>query len=74
MKSTTRLFQIQNDKFTAGFCVDKKNLVWRAAPILAWLEEKPLYFVDSYCKKRGWKLISLGTVDEDAARKASMPV
>lgn len=59
-----RLFQIKSPNFTAGFCVDAKNLVWRTAPIIKWLEEKPLYFVDSYCKKKGWELIYLGTPDD----------
>lgn len=62
-----RLFQVQAPHFTAGFCVDSKNIVWKAATILKWMEEKPLYFVDSYCKKKGWKLISLGTPDEAPA-------
>lgn len=50
------LFSVSSKYFTAGFCVDAKNTVWQAAPIIAWMKEKPLYVVQSYCKKRGWKL------------------
>jgi len=67
----TRLFQIEAPTFTAGFCVDKKNTVWKAAPILKWMEEKPLYFIDSYCKKKGWKLNSLGEVGGENTPKVS---
>ncbi len=67
----TKLFQIKSPTFVAGFCVDAKNLVWKAAPILKWLEEKPLYFVDSYCKKKGWELVSLGEVGNDKTPKVS---
>ena len=67
----TKLFQIKSPTFVAGFCVDVKGLVWKAAPVLRWLEEKPLYFVDSYCKKKGWELISLGEVGGDKTPKVS---
>lgn len=43
-------------QFTAGFCVDAKNTVWKAAPILRWMQEKPFSFVASYCKNQGWQL------------------
>ena len=65
----TRLFQVKAPNFTAGFCVDKKNIVWRTAPIIKWMEEKPLYFVDSYCKKKGWELISLGDLNHEDTPK-----
>ena len=49
--------------------MDKKNIVWRTAPIIKWMEEKPLYFVDSYCKKKGWELISLGDLNHEDTPK-----
>lgn len=51
------LFQIQSPRFVAGFCVDAKNIVWEAAPIIKWMKDKPLGFVASYCKTKGWSLI-----------------
>jgi hypothetical protein len=54
------LFQVQSLKprsFTAGFCVDGQGLVWETAPILSWMKEKPLTFIQSYCKNKGWKLV-----------------
>jgi hypothetical protein len=56
------VFQIQADAnvrkpFTAGFCVDAKETVWKAAPIIRWMEDKPLSFIREYCKRREWKLI-----------------
>lgn len=45
--------------FVAGLCVDAKGVVWKAAPIIRWLEEKPMGFVAGYCKKKGWKLDSV---------------
>lgn len=56
------LFQIFAPRFTAGFCVDAKGTVWQAAPIIKWMRDKPLGFVASYCKSKGWTLVS---VDED---------
>jgi hypothetical protein len=52
----TKLFQVETPTFVAGFCVDAKNVIWRTAPILKWMEDKPLYVAESYCRKRGWKL------------------
>jgi len=58
-----KLFQVDGEdvkgKFTAGFCVDVKNTIWKAAPKLKWLEEKPLYVAESYCRKRGWNLYEI---------------
>ena len=56
------LFQVhaEGDRpFTAGFCVDAKNTVWRAAPIIKWMEEKPLDFIKQYCARKRWKLIKV---------------
>ena len=53
------LFQIQANTpraFTAGFCVDAQDTVWKAAPIIKWMEEKPLSFVKTYCVRKHWKL------------------
>lgn len=60
------LFQIQAPYFTAGFCVDAKNIVWKAAPIIRWLEDKPYSFVVDYCKKKGWRLLSVSSSDGQA--------
>ena len=58
-----KLFQIEGrvggKDFTAGFCVDGKNLIWETSPILKWMKDRPLYVAESYCKKRGWKLTNL---------------
>lgn len=54
------LYQVQADgnrPFTAGLCVDARGDVWRAAPIIRWMEEKPLEFIKQYCVRRGWKVI-----------------
>lgn len=53
------LFQVQSPHFTAGFCVDAKNVVWEAAPILRWMKNKHLKFVEVYCKNKGWSLVSV---------------
>lgn len=50
------LYQIVSPRFTAGFCVDAKDVCWEAAPIIRWLKDKPLSFITSYCKNKGWKL------------------
>ena len=50
------LYQVQTERFVAGFCVDAKGDVWEAAPIIKWMKEKPLTFIISYCKNKGWKL------------------
>jgi hypothetical protein len=55
----TALYQVQSDKFTAGFCVDAKNTIWETAPVLKWMKDKPLYVAESYCRKKGWKLVQL---------------
>lgn len=39
------LYQIQAKHFTAGFCIDATGLVWKTAPIIRWMEEKPLSFI-----------------------------
>lgn len=51
------MYQILSPKFAAGLCVDAKGDVWKAAPIIRWMEEKPLHFVQNYCKSKGWKLV-----------------
>jgi len=66
-----RLFQVEAPHFTAGFCVDVTNLVWRTAPILKWMEDKPLYVAESYCRKKGWKLIEIPY--ESGQEKESVP-
>lgn len=53
------LFQVQAEgdrPFTAGFCVDAKNFVWKAAPIIRWMEDKPLEFIKQYCARKKWRL------------------
>lgn len=54
------LYQITApNKFTAGFCVDAKGLVWETAPIIKWMKDKPIHFITDYCKHKGWKLEKL---------------
>lgn len=56
------LFQVQADgdkPFTAGFCVDAKELVWKAAPKIRWMEEKPLEFIKQYCARKKWRLVKV---------------
>jgi hypothetical protein len=53
------LYQIVAPKFTAGFCVDGKGLVWESAPILGWMKDKPLSFITDYCKHKNWKLVNV---------------
>jgi hypothetical protein len=50
------LYQIKTPKFTAGFCIDANEMVWEAAPIIKWMKNKPLSFITSYCKNKGWEL------------------
>ena len=55
------LYQVQGKhkhlgEFDAGFCVDAKNEVWEAAPIIKWFKGKPLHFIVAYAKEKGWKL------------------
>jgi hypothetical protein len=55
------LFQVKGKHkylgdFSCGFCVDAKDTVWEAAPIIKWMKEKPLSFIISYCKEKGWDL------------------
>lgn len=51
------LFQVQAKHFVAGFCADAKNTVWEAAPIIRWMKDKPLSYIQYYCEKKGWTLI-----------------
>lgn len=55
------LFQVQgkhrfHGEFTASFCTDAKETVWEAAPIIKWMKEKPLSFIQAYCKDKGWTI------------------
>jgi hypothetical protein len=67
-----RLFQIKAPHFVAGFCVDAKNTIWKAAPIIRWLEDRNLYVAESYCRKRGWKLLDI-TEKEEAVGIEEVP-
>ncbi len=50
------LFQIKAPHFVAGFCLDARNVVWEAASVIKWFKGKPLGFVVSYCKSKGWEI------------------
>ena len=63
---STKLFQVHApNKFTAGFCVDGTDTVWETAPILRWMKDKPLAFIQSYCKHKGWELNQVNSAGAD---------
>lgn len=55
------LYQVTAPHFTAGFCLDAKELVWEAAPAIKWMKDKPLTFIQSYCQHKKWKLEYVST-------------
>lgn len=50
------LYQVEAKHFVAGLCTDAKGTVWETAPIISWMKEKPITFIEDYCKHKGWKL------------------
>ena len=53
------LYQIKTPEnaqrpFCVGLCVDAKGDVWQAAGPINWMKGKPISFVISYCKLKGW--------------------
>ena len=49
-------YQVQAPHFCAGVVIDQWGIVIRTAPILRWAQGKRWVDLQSFCKRKGWKL------------------
>lgn len=50
------LYRVTAPHFCAGFTVAHDGAVTSAAPIIAWMFNKPLAYIRRYCAGKRWKL------------------
>ena len=50
------LYRVSGPHFVAGFTVAHDGAVTSAAPIIAWMFDKPLGYIRRYCARNGWTL------------------
>ena len=50
------LFRVTAPHFCAGFTAAHDGAITAAAPIIAWMFNKPLAYVRQYCARKGWAL------------------
>lgn len=55
MTHTGTLYQVTAPHFCAGLVFDGGTCI-EAAPILKWARGMQMIYIDSYCKRKGWKL------------------